>query len=139
MRLDFKNLSIISEKGKLPNLPFLKIKNEILGVDYNLTVIYTSKEKNLELNKKYRSKDYIPNILTFPISEDEGEMYISRGVAYTQYKDFSMHYKKYLLLLIIHGCLHLKGMGHDTKKDLENMLQLENDIADKHWKHCKSK
>jgi probable rRNA maturation factor len=134
VRLEYKNLNIISEKGKLPNLPFLKIKNEILGKDFDLTIIYTSKEKNLELNKKYRSKDYIPNILTFPYSDTEGEIYMSRGIAYTQYKDFDMPYQKYLTLLIVHGCLHLKGHTHDTKQDHENMLQLENEITDKYFK-----
>ncbi len=134
MRLEYKNLNIISEKGKLPNLPFLKIKNDILGKDFELSIIYTSKEKNLELNKKYRSKDYIPNILTFPMSDTEGEIYISRGIAYTQYKEFDMPYEKYLILLIVHGCLHLKGFLHETKKDLENMIQLENAEATKYYK-----
>lgn len=134
MTLDLKNLNVISEKGKLPDLPFLQIKNGILGKDFILNIIFTSKEKNLELNKKYRSKDYIPNVLTFPYSKNEGEIYISRGIAYTQYKEFDMPYKKYLILLIAHGCLHLKGLTHDTKKDLENMIQLENDYADKYYK-----
>jgi probable rRNA maturation factor len=134
MRLEYKNLNIISEKGKLPNLPFLKIKNDILGKDFELSIVYTSKEKNLELNKKYRSKDYVPNILTFPLSENEGEIYISRGVAYTQYKEFDMPYEKYLILLIVHGCLHLKGLLHDTKKDLDYMIQLENEYATKYHK-----
>jgi probable rRNA maturation factor len=134
MRLELKNLSIISEKGKLPDLPFLKIKNDILGKDFDLTVIYTSKEKNLELNKKYRSKDYIPNILTFPISDNQGEIYISRGIARTQHVSFSMSYNKYLVLLIVHGCLHLKGISHDTKKDLDYMIQLENELTDKYSK-----
>jgi rRNA maturation RNase YbeY len=137
MRLEYKNLNIISEKGKLPNLPFLKIKNEILGKDFELTLIYTSKEKNLDLNKKYRLKDYIPNILTFQLSENEGEIYISRGIAYTQYKEFDMPYTKYLILLMVHGCLHLKGLVHETKKDLENMIQLENEYADKYFKKDK--
>ncbi len=134
MRLEYKNLNIISEKGKLPNLPFLKIKNDILGKDFELSIIYTSKEKNLELNKKYRSKDYIPNILTFPMSDTEGEIYISRGIAYTQYREFDMPYDKYLILLIVHGCLHLKGFLHETKKDLENMIQLENEYTAKYYK-----
>lgn len=134
MILEYKNLNIISEKGKIPDLPFLKIKNEILGKNFSLNIIYTSKEKNKELNKKYRSKDYIPNILTFPLSDNEGEIYISRGVAYTQYKDFDMPYKKYLTLLIVHGCLHLRGHNHSTKKEEENMVQLENAITDKHYK-----
>lgn len=134
MRLEYKNLNIISEKGKLPNLPFLKIKNDILGKDFELNIIYTSKEKNLILNKKYRSKDYIPNILTFPLSNKEGEIYISRGIAYMQYKEFDMPYEKYLILLVVHGCLHLKGHLHETKKDLENMIQLENEYATKYYK-----
>jgi probable rRNA maturation factor len=134
MTKEYKNLSVFSQKGKIPDLPFLQIKNEILGKDFILNIIYTSKERNLELNKKYRDKSYIPNILTFPLSKDEGEIYISRGIAYGQYKEFEMSYKKYLTLLIVHGCLHLKGHMHGTKKEEENMLQLENDITDKYCK-----
>jgi probable rRNA maturation factor len=134
MILELENLEIVSEKGKIPNLPFLQIKNEILGKKFKLSIIYTSKKKNLELNKKYRNKDYIPNILTFPLDANEGEMYISRGIAYKEYKSFDMSYAKYLTLLIVHGCLHLKGHNHQTKKDEENMIQLENDITDKYCK-----
>lgn len=68
------------------------------------------------------------------MSENSGEIYISRGIAYTQYKDFNISYKKYLTLLIVHGCLHLKGYTHGTKKDLENMLQLEHELTDKYYK-----
>jgi ssRNA-specific RNase YbeY (16S rRNA maturation enzyme) len=32
-------------------------------------------------------------------------------------KNFSLSYKEFLTLLIVHGCLHLKGLDHGGKMD----------------------
>ncbi len=98
-----------------------KIKDEIIGKEYNLTVILIGKKRALTLNKKYRQKDYIPNILTFPLTKTDGEIFICPEVAKSEAPGFGMSFENYLSFLLIHGLLHLKGLQHgDTMEELEN-------------------
>lgn len=129
MRESYDNLEIVSETGTIPNVPVLNIKEKILGKKFNLNLIYCSPKKSRELNKTYRDKDYPTNILTFPLSESEGEIYICRSVARAGYKEFDMSYAKFLTLLVVHGMLHLKGVDHG-----ETMEKLEHDYTEKFYK-----
>lgn len=117
---EFKNLTIIRKRGAIPKIPYLKIKETLLGQNYSLTVIFCTPEESKERNKTHRGKNYPTNILSFPLEKNEGEIYISLSVARKDAKKFEMPYLKFLHLLVIHGCLHLKGHGHgSTMEELE--------------------
>ena len=124
--LEKNNLTIIRKNGTIPSVPFLAIKEKILGKKYDLTVIFCTPKESQERNKAYRDKDYPTNILSFPLSQNEGEIYISLSIARRDAKKFDMTYEQFLHLLFIHGCLHLKGHDHGS-----TMEKLE----DKHLKH----
>lgn len=126
MILEKKNLTVIRKNGTIPSVPFLPIKEKILGKTYDLTVVFCSPKESQERNKEYRNKDYPTNILSFPLSKSEGEIYISLSVARRDAKKFDMSYEKFLHLLFIHGCLHLKGYDHGS-----TMEMLENKYLDK--------
>lgn len=118
--LELHNLTIIRKGGDLPKLPFEAIKNTILGKNYMLTIIFCTQEESRIRNKTYRDKDYPTNILSFPLEEHEGEIYISLMTARKDAKKFEMSYRRFLHLLIIHGSLHLKGHSHgSTMEELE--------------------
>lgn len=123
-----ENLEIFSKDGTIPNVPFLEIKNYILGQDFVLNIIFHKEDDAKDLNIKYRDKDYVPNILTFPYDKKEGEIFICKKIARGQYRNFDMTYHNFLKLLIIHGMLHLKGMMHDTESDLQKMNDKEREI-----------
>lgn len=117
---EYKNLTLVRKGGVIPDLPFLTIKEKILGKGYSLTVIFCSPEESRMRNKEYRDKDYPTNILSFPLDEKEGEIYISLSTARRDAKKFEMSYHKFLHLLFIHGALHLKGHDHgSTMEQLE--------------------
>lgn len=117
---ELPNLTLIRKKGKIPEIPYLSIKEKILGKKYSLTIIFCTEEESKERNNAYRGKDYPTNILSFPLAENEGEIYISLSVARRDAKKFEMSYQKFLHLLIIHGTLHLKGHDHgSTMEGLE--------------------
>lgn len=119
--IEEKNLTIIRKNGTIPSVPFLLIKEKILGKKYDLTVAFCSPSESQERNKEYRDKDYPTNILSFPLSKEEGEIYICLSTARRDAKKFDMSYEKFLYLLFIHGCLHLKGHDHgSTMEALEN-------------------
>lgn len=119
--IEHKKITLIRKNGPIPDLPFLKIKDKILGKNYSLSIVFcTSKESRLR-NKIYRDKDYPTNILSFPLSELEGEIYITLQLVRSEAKKFDMSYKKFLHFIVIHGMLHLKGYDHSSTMDkLEN-------------------
>ena len=106
-------------KNNLPvsELFFLKIKEEILKKNYELSLVFIGDKKSKELNLKYRNGNYIPNVLSFTIDKNTGEIFINPNQAKKEYKDFDLTYKNFLIYLFIHGCLHLKGLDHGKKMD----------------------
>ena len=88
------------------------IKNDILGKDYSLSLAFIDEVTSQRLNKTYRKKDKPTNILSFPLSKTEGEILICPVVVKRELKKFGRTYRQLLGFLVIHGCLHLKGMRH---------------------------
>ena len=119
--LEVKNLTVIRKNGTLPALPFLSIKEKLLGKKYDLTIVFCTPQESKEKNKTYRGKDHPTNILSFPLSKSEGEIYISLSTARKDASKFEMSYNQFLYLLLIHGLLHLKGHLHgSTMEGLED-------------------
>lgn len=94
-----------------------KIKNEILGKKYEFSLVFVNKNKIKILNKKYRKINKPTDVLSFPISEKMGEVFICKEIAKSKAPDFEMNYKKYLYFLVIHAFLHLKGLKHGDKME----------------------
>lgn len=106
-------------KGEPPRLPFLKIKEAVLGKEYDLSLVFIGSIKSKTLNKKYRKKDKPANILSFPISENIGEIFIDTNEALKTSKNFNRKYKNFVAFLFIHGLFHLKGFEHGSKMESE--------------------
>lgn len=119
--IEEKNLTVIRKKGDIPSVPFLSIKDKILGKKYNLTLVFCTPKESQERNNTYRNKNYPTNILSFPLDKNEGEIYISLSTARKGAKEFDLTPLEFLHLLFIHGCLHLKGYDHSsTMEKLED-------------------
>lgn len=97
---------------KIPQLPIDNIKKKIIGTKYNLSIAFVGEKLALSLNKKYRKKNYIPDILSFPLSKTEGEIVICPNIAKKKAVENELSTKNYIGLLLIHGMLHLKGHRH---------------------------
>ena len=106
-------------KGKPPRLPFVSIKNAILGEDYELGISFLSPRKQKEINLKYRNKDKTTNILSWSITKSSGDITFDLKKVKEDAKDFNMTYKEFLKYLFIHGCLHLKGFKHSSTMEKE--------------------
>jgi probable rRNA maturation factor len=110
--------SIINEtKGKLPSLPFVQIKNKILGNKYELDLVFVSDKKIHALNRTYRKVDKPTDILSFPIDKSHGEIFICEKIAKMKAKDFEREYNNFIAFLFIHGCVHLLGFDHGNKME----------------------
>lgn len=103
-------------KGKLPSVPFLQIKNDILGKNYSLSLAFVDEKKSKEINKKYRNKDNSTNVLSFLLSKKEGEILLCPAVIKNEVKikKFNKNYTELTGFLVIHGMLHLKGLDHSS-------------------------
>lgn len=101
-------------------LPYEEIKNKILGKKYELSLMFVGKARAAALNISYRKKTYTPNVLSFPLDEQTGEIFICPKVADKEAHKFDLSKEGYVAFLFIHGCLHLKGYDHgDTMDTLE--------------------
>lgn len=102
---------------------FVKIKNDILGKDYSLSIAMVAEAKSRELNKKYRKKDKATNVLSFALTKNSGELILCPTVIKVQAKDknknFGKKYPELLQYLVIHGMLHLKGYQHSSRMEKE--------------------
>lgn len=107
-------------KKKPPRLPYQEITERIAGKRYELSVVFIGSKRAQALNIAHRGMDYVPNVLSFPLDDNAGEIFICPEAANTQAKDFGLSKTGYMAFLLIHGLLHLKGYDHgDTMDRLE--------------------
>lgn len=104
-------------KTKISRLAFIRIKEAILGKKYELSVAIVGTSKIHQLNKRWRDKDKVTDILSFPLSETEGEIYINPIMAKKEAKKFDRPYDNFILFLFIHGLVHLKGYEHGSRME----------------------
>jgi len=98
-----------------------KIKEEVLGKKYDLSLVFAPASLMKKLNKKYRGKAKIATVLSFPLSKDEGEIFIN------------LHQKKHHpLFLFIHGICHLKNFEHGAKMEEQEKKLLKKYVS----KYC---
>ena len=109
------NISILNKtKGKLPRLPFVNLKNQILGEDYDLSLVFVEPKESQKINLATRAKDNPTNVLSFPLSETSGEIFIDPKTSAKDAPNFDMTPSKFILFLVIHAMLHLKGYEHGS-------------------------
>jgi probable rRNA maturation factor len=92
-------------------------------------VLITDDDKMRVLNRKYRGYDEITDILTFPADIPDpsflGDIIIDIQQADRQKGSHSLENE--LIILLIHGILHLIGYDHIRKEDRNRMLIKENE------------
>jgi len=104
-------------------------KNKAVS-DYGL--VFVSEKKMLELNKKYRGKNKVTNVLSFsegPSNDLEtGDIVICPEVVKKEAKAYGFTQKYWMTRLVVHGILHLIGYGHVRVRDRKEMEGLEKNI-----------
>lgn len=111
--------------GKLPRLPFARLKDAILGKSYSLSIAIVDPKESRRLNRTYRKKDKPGNVLSFPFDKSSGELILDPKTAEKGAAEFGMTQPKFLLFLVIHGMLHLKGFDHGSTMEKEEQKFLK--------------
>ncbi len=115
-----RSLSIKSlVKGKLPRLPFVEMKNTVLGPSYELSLVFIGKRLSKKLNKTHRGKDAPTDILSFALGKNSGEIFIDISTAKKEAGRFDRKLQNFIGFLFIHGLFHLKGLDHGSTMDKE--------------------
>ena len=113
----------------------------IAGFDFNtisFDILYCDNEKTHSVNKEYRNKDYIADIITFAIFADSeekfifdgeinlGEIIISLDKVNENSQKNSTTLEHELYFLISHGIMHLLGFDHQTEDDYNFVINAQN-------------
>lgn len=103
-------------------------------------IIIVDNEKIREINKQYRGKDSITDVISFAFEESDdikydnlrflGEIYISYDKCLEQSIEFNHSFERELCYLSVHGLLHLLGYDHINEEDKKVMRLLEEEILD---------
>lgn len=99
-------------------LKFVKIKIP----EISLVLVCDARMKSL--NKKYRKKNKVTDVLAF----DYGEIIICLPQARRQAKELEHPLKDELKILLIHGILHLAGFDDETKAGYKKMMAAQEKI-----------
>ena len=104
-------------KGKLPRLPFMRIKNAALGKNFSLSLVFVGDALSKKLNYSYRHKNRPANVLSFPLGKNEGEIFINLMQAWREAPRYERSFPNFVGFLFIHGCIHLKGFKHSSRME----------------------
>ncbi|MBR0596347.1 rRNA maturation RNase YbeY [Clostridiales bacterium BAD-6] len=118
----------------------LCVKEENLDPDrVEISVTFVSTEEIQELNRIYRDKDQVTDVLSFPqyddLNEIRGEEVICLGdvvicpeQALLQADEFGHSGERELVYLFVHSVFHLLGYDHMEEDDKTEMREQEEKI-----------
>jgi probable rRNA maturation factor len=95
--------------------------------DHKVSIAFVDQKTIKRLNKEYRAKDQVTDVLSFKIDQPEvlGEVLVCYDIAKKQAKEKKTRIKQEIKLLITHGVLHLLGFDHEKDKEAEIMETLQ--------------
>ncbi len=95
----------------------------------NVSVAFLEEEEIKKINKEYRGKETVTDVLSFSGEGDYlGEILICPSYVEKQVKKRDLSFEKEIERVLIHGLLHLLGYNHITKEQEEKMKEAEKKI-----------
>jgi probable rRNA maturation factor len=114
----------------------MKVENPLLNI------VIVDNKKIQEINKLYRNKDAVTDVISFAFEEvpdvkyDDvrflGEIYISYERCKEQATEYGHSVKREFCYLAVHGLLHLLGYDHIKEEDKKVMRALEEEILNEY-------
>ena len=95
----------------------------------DISYIFCSDEKILEVNREYLGHDYYTDVITFDYDEDNvvsGDIVISLDTVRSNAELFGKSYDEEFYRVLIHGILHLCGINDKGPGEREVMEAAEN-------------
>lgn len=107
------------------------LKHESITADGEVSLLFVDNLKIKSLNREYRNKDSVTDVLSFPqydsIKDDGinetfiylGDIVISLDEAKSQANEFGHTIEREIVYLVVHSLLHL--LGYDHMNDIEKL------------------
>lgn len=117
-------------------------EQENIEEDAELSVTFVDKEEIQQINRDYRNKDKVTDVISFALEEDEpeiegldiprvlGDIIICADVAKEQADEYGHSFERELGFLSLHGFLHLLGYDHMNEADEKEMFGRQKSILD---------
>ena len=109
-------------------------------LDGELSLLLVDDARIQDLNRRYLNRDKPTNVLAFPMREGEfstlhphllGDLVISVETAKRQSNRFGLSKMEMVILLMIHGILHLIGYEHEgTRKGAQEMTLKQKELLE---------
>ncbi|APR60905.1 rRNA maturation RNase YbeY [Staphylococcus condimenti] len=127
---------------QIDNLLTFAKKEENIEDDAELSVTFVNKQEIQEINRDYRNKDKVTDVISFALEEDEpeiegldmprvlGDIIICADVAKEQSDEYGHSFERELGFLALHGFLHLLGYDHMNESDEKEMFGRQKLILD---------
>ncbi|MDR0712672.1 MAG: rRNA maturation RNase YbeY [Bacteroidales bacterium] len=96
----------------------------------NLTYVFVSERRILELNRQFLCHNDYTDIITFDDSTEKeisGEMYVCIDTVRKNAERYHTGFENELLRVMVHGILHLCGYNDKTEQEQQSMRAKEND------------
>lgn len=128
-----------SDIETLINYTYDYLKND---KDAEVSISFVSEEEIQAINRDYRDKDEVTDVISFALLDDDsdvdiigmpvtlGDIIINTNRADEQAKEYNHSYKRELMFLSLHGFLHLLGFDHMNEEDEKEMFGLQKEILD---------
>ena len=124
-------IAFYAEETSLPDIRQAAISEWVKAVASSygkktgdISYIFCSDEKILEVNRQYLQHDYYTDIITFDYTSGDkisGDLFISLDTVRTNAEKFGHPYNEELHRTIIHGILHLCGINDKGPGEREIM------------------
>lgn len=124
-------ISFHNEDVDLPNFDFIEtnewLSNVIKHFEFEvgeISIIFTSDEYLLNINRDYLKHDYLTDIISFNYSSKNtisGDLFISVDRVMENSKLFSPSFIFELHRVMVHGVLHLLGFDDQSEQEIEIM------------------
>jgi len=117
----------------------LAIEAELDIGDVMVSVAFVDDDQIRKLNKEYRDKDKVTDVLSFPYPEGEvtqsgevaGEVLVCYAQAKRQAEEVGHSVRDEIIFLLVHGILHVFGYDHLEESDRVVMFNLQEKILER--------
>lgn len=108
----------------------------------NISVHIVGDKRIREINKIYRAKDKVTDVISFAIEEGEnicdfldekdlGDIFICANQIRLQAKENNISEKEEMIRMLVHGVLHILGYDHMQEVDAKKMFALQEKFVKK--------
>lgn len=133
MQIEINNLT----KYKIDKKLFTGLAKKVIkgeNKEINLSVAFIGKKDIKKVNKKYRNKNKVTDVLSFGeiktkkvFDSQVFEILICLDVVKENAKKFKNNFLDEIKKVFIHGILHILGYNHEISKKQELIMQVKED------------